>query len=203
MEKKDYLIIAIISIIVLTISLYNVFEPDKISLGETYEEMYDALENNINIIETNMKEITVSKDDWKELKEIKLKDEKLENTYNSLILDIKKCYLLSSDITNKTYDNIKILSFKDKEYANKYEMMKMNKTEVCLNDFDKYNSMVLSDNPNLSERLKIQLSIIIDYKQEAYAYKSFYELLAREAINMSKIASLSKWLKVEYNTYKL
>ena len=54
-----------------------------------------------------------------------------------------------------------------------------------------------------SERLKIQLSIIIDYKQEAYAYKSFYELLAREAINMSKIASLSKWLKVEYNTYKL
>ncbi|MCK9330552.1 MAG: hypothetical protein M0Q94_11805 [Candidatus Cloacimonetes bacterium] len=203
MEKKDYLIIAIISIITLTISLYNVFEPDKILLGETYKEMYGALDNNINIIETNMKEITVDSDDWQELKELNIKDEKQKNTYNSLILDIKKCYLLSNDIKNKTYDNIKIMSFKNKEYANKYEILKLNKNEICLKEFDKYNSMVLSDNKDLSERLKTQINIIIDYKEESDVYKSFYELLSFEAVNMSKIASLSKWLKIEYNTYKL
>lgn len=203
MEKKDYLIIAIISIITLTISLYNVFEPDKILLGETYKEMYGALDNNINIIETNMKEITVDSDDWQELKELNIKDEKQKNTYNSLILDIKKCYLLSNDIKNKTYDNIKIMSFKNKEYANKYEILKLNKNKICLKEFDKYNSMVLSDNKDLSERLKTQINIIIDYKEESDVYKSFYELLSFEAVNMSKIASLSKWLKIEYNTYKL
>ncbi|MDD3996008.1 MAG: hypothetical protein PHC42_04880 [Bacilli bacterium] len=203
MEKKDYLIIAIISIITLTISLYNVFEPDKILLGETYKEMYGALDNNINIIEANMNEITVDSDDWQELKELNIKDEKQKNTYNSLILDIKKCYLLSNDVKNKTYDNIKIMSFKNKEYANKYEILKLNKNETCLKEFDKYNSMVLSDNKDLSERLKTQINIIIDYKEEPDVYKSFYELLSLEAINMSKIASLSKWLKIEYNTYKL
>lgn len=203
MEKKDYLIIAIISIITLTISLYNVFEPDKILLGETYKEMYGALDNNINIIEANMNEITVDSDDWQELKELNIKDEKQKNTYNSLILDIKKCYLLSNDVKNKTYDNIKIMNFRNKEYANKYEILKLNKNETCLKEFDKYNSMVLSDNKNLSERLKTQINIIIDYKEEPDVYKSFYELLSLEAINMSKIASLSKWLKIEYNTYKL
>lgn len=203
MKKKDYLIIAVILVIALTISLYKVFEPDKILLGETYKEMYDALDNNISIIETNMNEITVDGDDWQELKELNIKDEKQKNTYNLLISDIKKCYLLSTDVKNKTYDNIKIMIFKNKKYANKYEILKLNKNETCLKEFDKYNSMVLSDNKFLSEKLKTQINIIIGYKEELDVYKSFYELLSLEAINMSKIASLSKWLKIEYNTYKL
>lgn len=201
MEKKDYLIVAVVAIIAITIAIFSIYEPNKVLLGETYKEIYSVLDYNINIIKTNMDEITVN-NDWQELKPIKTTDKRLKDTYNSLVLDIKKCYLLTNDLENKTYKNLKLMSFKDKEYANKYELLKLNKNEKCLNEFDKYNSMVLSDNEVLSEKKKTQLSIIINYKEEPYKYKTFYELLYEESVNMSKVASLTNWLKIEYNTYK-
>lgn len=201
MEKKDYLIVAAVAIIAITICVFSFREPNKVLLGDTYKDIYSVLDYNINMIETNMNEITIN-NGWEKLKELKGEDKKLKETYNLLVLDIKKCYLLTNDLENETYDNLKLMNYKDKEYVNKYELLKLNKKERCLNDFDKYNSMVLSDNAELSEKKKTQIGLIINYKEEPYKYKTFYELLYEESVTMSKIASLTNWLKIEYNTYK-
>jgi hypothetical protein len=55
----------------------------------------------------------------------------------------------------------------------------------------------------LSDRIKTQISIIIDYKPASPGDKTFDDLLREELSTMSKIASLSKWLKIEYNSNKI
>lgn len=202
MEKKNYLIIAAVLVIILSIAYFRLFESKKILLGNTYEELYSFLDYNINIIDTNMNEITAGSNGWQTLKKINTNDEKLVKTYNLLVLDIKKCYLLATDIKNKTYDNVKIMGFKNKEYATKDELLKLNNNEDCLKDFDKYNSMVLSNDQQADEKMRKQLSIIVKYNQESNTNKSFYELLEEELTNISKVASLTKWLKVEYYSHK-
>jgi hypothetical protein len=88
-----------------------------------------------------MNEITISddKENWSQLKEINLEDMKLKDTYNLVISDIRTCYLLSNDLENKTYNNIKIMSFKNKTYVTDNELIELNRNGNCLKDFDKYN----------------------------------------------------------------
>jgi len=201
MEKRDYLIIGIILIIVLTIFLSNVFMPKQQTIGEKYKDIYNSIDYNIKRIEDNMNAITVD-GNWKQLKEINSNDEQLKNTYNLLLEDIKKCYLLYTDLENKIYDNLKILSFKNKEYITNNELEKLTKNESCLKYFNKYNDLDLSNNQESSEKIKGQISIIIDYKEEPYSYKTLDELLFDEAVTVSKIGALSSWLKVEYDSNK-
>ncbi len=205
MEEKKFVLINTIIIIILaislTVSLYTIFTPNKISLGTIYKDVYSSLDYSIYIIGNNMNAITTN-NEWTKLKNINSDDKQLNNTYNLLLSDIKKCYLLANDLDNKTYKNIKILSFKNKEYTTKDELAQLQKNDNCLKSFNKYNTLVLSDNQVLSERIKKQISILIDYKEEPSADKSFYELLSDEASNLSRVASLSNWLKIEYNSHK-
>ena len=43
------------------------------------------------------------------------------------------------------------------------DLLKLSKNENCLKDFDKYNSLTLSDNAETSEKMRKQISIIVDY----------------------------------------
>jgi predicted small lipoprotein YifL len=162
---------------------------------------------------TDISDITDNNDkwDWWELKKTNLQDKKLVNTYNLLVVDIRTCYLLSNDLENKIYKNTKILSFKNKRDINKKEISQLEKSENCLKNFDKYNSLVLSDNQDLSNKIKNQINIIIDYNKESSTYEmnddlpyeaAFLVMLNRESDTISKIASLTSWLKTEYNSYK-
>lgn len=203
MKKRYYLVIAYgIFIIILGISICKTFNPKK--LGETYSSLYEPLEYYTDIIETNMSEITDGNDNWNwaVLKETNLEDEQLKNTYNSLVSDIRTCYLLSNDLENKTYSNIKVLSFKNKTIITEEELKKLNNNENCLDNFGKYNSLVLSNNQELSKKIKTQISIIIDYKLEPSTYKDLDVLLSEEMVTMNRIANLSRWLKIEYYSHK-
>jgi hypothetical protein len=199
--KKRYCFIVtyLLFIIVLSIFIYKGLGGQK-KTGEIYSSLYNTLKYNSDIIKANMNEITDN--NWSKLKKTNLEDEKLKNTYSLLVSDIKTCYLLSNDLKNETYDNIKILSFKNKTSVTSEEVSKLNRNKNCLENFDKYDSLVLSNDQKLSERMKTQIGIIVDYKPEPSEYNDFYDLLSEESITMSKVASLTNWLKIEYYSHK-
>jgi|GEM_PF-2805490 len=204
--KRKYSIVVVYAILafVLIMSLYYIFTPNKTKLGVLYQDYYASIEKNLNVIEDNMDEITISDDDsnWLELKETDLDDKQLKKTYNLLVEDITKCYLVSTDLKNKVYDNKKVLSFKNKRSISEKDLLSLSKNENCLKDFDKYNTLTLSDDEDTSEKIRKQISIIIDYEYGTSNDGTFISVIEEEAINVSKIASLSKWLKIEYNSHK-
>jgi hypothetical protein len=185
-------------------SLYYIFNPHKTKLGILYNAYYTSIERNINVTKDNMDEITISNDDsnWSELKEINTDDKQLKKTYNLLVEDITKCYLITTDLKNKVYDNKKVLSFKNKTSISEKDLLKLSENENCLKEFDKYNSLTLSDDAETSEKIRKQISIIVDYGYGTSNDGTFQSVIEEEAITVSKIANLSKWLKIEYNSNK-
>jgi hypothetical protein len=202
MKKIYYFIIAYILFVIASgVVIYNSFSPNKI--GDVYSSIYNPLEYSIDTIKSDMDAITVSNDkwNWSKLKETNLNDKQLKNTYNLLVSDIRTCYLLSNDLENKTYSNMKIMSFKNKKNITDKELSELNKNENCLESFDKYNTLTLSDNQKLSEKIRTQIGIITKHDSLNVGYRTFDELLIEEMTTMSKVASISKWLKVEYYSH--
>lgn len=204
--KRKYSIVVVYAILafILIMSLYYIFTPNKTKLGILYGDYYASIEKNLNVIEDNMDEIAISDDDsnWSELKETDLDDKQLKKTYNLLVEDITKCYLVSTDLKNKVYDNKKVLSFKNKRSISEKDLLSLSENENCLKDFDKYNTLTLSYDKDTSEKIRQQISIIIDYEYGTSNDGTFISVIEEEAINVSKIASLTKWLKIEYNSNK-
>ena len=199
MKKLSFfIIIYAVFVLVLSFSIYKTLSPNK--LGQTYSYLYEALDHHLNIIETNMNEISISNDEWNwaELKEINTEDQQLKNTYNLLISDIRTYYLSFSNLENARNDNISLLSFKDKTRITDKELSDLSNKDNYFENFDKYNSMILSNDQTRCERIKAQINIIIDYNKEESAYKDFGQLLYDKLVTTSKIASLSSWLKTEY-----
>ncbi len=193
-----FIIIYAVFVLVLSFSIYKTLSPNE--LGQTYSYLYESLDLYLNKIESNMNEITISNDewDWVELKEINTEDEQLKNTYNLLISDIRTYYLSFSNSKSERNNNISLLNFKDKTRITDKELSDLSNNENYLENFDKYNSMILSNDQTRAERIKAQINIIIDYDKEEFAYKDFGQLLYDELVTTSKIASLSSWLKTEY-----
>lgn len=192
MKRKEIIIIAILFIIGISIPLYFIYRPS------TFWEMnlfyFNLLENDIEELENTMNDITV--DNWNELKEIKVKDKYLKESYNLIVKDIKNCYSLTTD-----KDNLNLLTFKNKRYMSDKQLNKLNDRKNCLKDFDKYQESKLSEDTNLDERLKAQIEIIIDYEEEN-SYSNFTALLLNDTKTINKMVNLSRWLEIEYNTYK-
>jgi hypothetical protein len=202
MKKIYYFIIAYILFVIASgVIIYNSFSPNKI--GEIYSSIYNPLEYSIDTIKSDMDAITVSNDkwDWSKLKETKINDKQLKNTYNLLVSDIRTCYLLSNDLENKTYSNMKVMSFKNKKNITDKELSELNKNENCLESFDKYKTLTLSDDQKLSEKIKTQIGIITKHDSKNVGYRTFDELLIEDMTTMSQVASISKWLKVEYYSH--
>ena len=201
-KKYGMVIVYVVLVLALVASLYNLFFPRQAKLGVLYKGYYDSIESSLDVIKDNMDEIANVDDDsnWTELKETYLKDEQLKETYNLLVEDITKCYLLSAYLKNKIYDNKKVLSYKNKRSISTKDLLKLSENENCLKDFDKYNSLTLSDDEETSEKLMKQISIIIDYEYGTSNDGTFISVIEEEAITVSKIASLSRWLKIEYNS---
>jgi len=203
-SKYSIVIIYAVLILALALALTNLFNPKQAKLGLIYKDYYYSIESSLNVIKDNMDEIAISdgNSNWTELKETNTNDKKLKETYNLLVEDITKCYLLSTDLKNKTYDNKKVLSFENKRSISEKDLLKLSENENCLKDFDKYNSLTLSDDEATSEKIRKQISIIIDYGYGTSNDGTFVSVIEEEAINISKLASLSRWLKIEYNSNK-
>ena len=202
MKDKKNLGMAIIVtflIAVLIIALYSIFTNKNRDFSDEYPDLYESIDYSKSIIRENMDEITVSKgnDEWSSLKEINENDKSLINTYDLLVKDIKTCY-----IELYAAGKASVMTFKSERKISDKDLKILNKQKNCLENFDKYSSLQLSDNERLSGRMKKQIDIIINYTPEDNTNLSFRELVTNKAIDISKIESLSKWLKIEYDSHK-
>lgn len=191
MEKKYMILVNGLLLIVLASALYFALKPT--SFGDQYKEKYSIIDKSMNLIESNMNEITVNKD-WKELKEMKDADKSLVEGLNSLREDIKTCY----DNVNKKDS---ILSFKNKTKFTKKDNDKYLKKDSCLDNFSKYEDYKFSNDDDLNTRLQEQISLIM-YEVEYDKKNLFADMLTKETNTIRSVAGLSSWLKIEYNTYK-
>ena len=202
MKDKKNLGMAIIVtflIIVLIIALYSIFTNKNLDFSDKYKSLYESIDYSKEVIKENMDEISVTNDneEWVEMKAISNKDTKLKETYDSLIKDINTCY-----IELYAAGKLSVMKFKTDKKISVKDLNNLNDQKNCLKNFDKYYSLQLSDNERLSERMKKQLKIIISYTPEENKKLSFEELITNKAIDISKIESLSKWLKIEYLSNK-
>ncbi len=184
-EKYCFYIIDALLVVILAITLYNVFNKNNEITTRDYSVFYKQIESDMKKIEKNMNKIADSEElvIWSGIKDANFKDAKLEKAYNLLVDDIRYCYLL--------YDELD----KGKKTGNILQKELSQFSDNCLGKFDKYNTLTLSDDQYLSERIKSQIDIIIDYEKEDVDYEN---LIYNQIITVNKIANLTNWLKVEY-----
>lgn len=204
-DKKSLItaiIIGILSIVLVSL-LYKVFWPETSTLGKIHSDLYYSIDYSLSMIEENMDKIAIKdKDEWTDIKKMSnLNDSKKEETYSLLISDINICYSMINENSNK-YNGVKIMDFKNLKSVDVSDLKELNKKEDCLKSFKKYNNLTLSDNSRLNDRMKKQINIIINYEENSNKNKNFVELLTDEVNRASKIEALTKWLKVEYDSYK-
>lgn len=202
MKDKKNLGMAIIVtflIIVLIIALYSIFTNKNLDFSDKYKPLYESIDYSKEVIKENMDEISITNNngDWIEMNSISNKDVKLKETYDLIIKDINTCY-----VDLYAAGKLSVMKFKPEQKISVKDLKDLNKQKNCLENFDKYYSLQLSDNERLSERMKKQLKIIISYTPEDNKSLSFEELITNKAIDISKIESLSKWLKIEYLSNK-
>ncbi|NLL01654.1 MAG: hypothetical protein GX265_01350 [Mollicutes bacterium] len=198
--KKNYSgIINSILVIILIITIYFALRP--VQFVKLYQNRFEVIEKSLETIEKNMEEI-VTDATWSSLKDIPKAEETQVDAYNSIVKDIKSCYLQEKDLGDESSDNIKILSYKEKRTIPKQELKAILDNDTCINNFEKYNTMVFSKDKNLNEKLQKQISLIINSELTNIKTLEFDEALSREANIIHNIANLSGWLKIEYNTYK-
>lgn len=203
MKKNYYGIINVLLVIILGLTVYNAFKPNK--LGEVYRQRFDIIEQSLEKINKNMDEITTSTENskWNKLKEISNAETGQEEAYNMLVADIKTCYLLEEDLDDEKTDNLKILDFKNKRKASNKQVEELFINNECLKNFEKYNTFEFSKDKNLNERLQKQIALITTTDNNAdYNEEEFRDALIRESNIIHNIANLSSWLKIEYDTYK-
>ena len=198
---KNILLGTILLIITVVISSSILLKPKEEIFYNKYDnkELFNSLDYNLNKIKSNMNEITDKSNifNWAYLKEIQTNDTLLHNFYNSLVQEIRTCYLISSNEEN-TFSNLKVLDYKNRNNITSDELLKLDKNEFCLDNLEIYNKLTLSDDLTNSERIKRQLNMIISYEKNSSEYKTFEEVLFAETNKIQIIANISEWLKLEY-----
>ena len=172
-------------------------------------KLLNEYENILNDIYDNMNYVSVSNDDVN--KDISWTSYKLEmpeenkNVYDSLVRDIRYCYVYFTD-DGSTYTNSNYLSkFKNMNKVSKKEFEEKTKlysnyNASCLDNFDKYEDLFL--NKELKD-LEVVIRPILIYKNiYNMEVNSYEELLKNEYYKASLIKNVSDFLKLKYDEEK-
>ena len=172
-------------------------------------KLLNEYENILNDIYDNMNYVSGSNDDVN--KDISWTSYKLEmpeenkNVYDSLVRDIRYCYVYFTD-DGITYTNSNYLSkFKNMNKVSKKEFEEKTKlyskyNASCLDNFDKYEDLLL--NKELKD-LEVVIRPILIYKNiYNMEVNSYEELLKNEYYKASLIKNVSDFLKLKYDEEK-
>ena len=165
---------------------------------------------NINNIKNNMEEITVNSENfiWWELKNNNISDPIYSSTLNSLVGDIRMCYLEITD-DGSLYENnhiSEILKYRDKDNISNNELKVLSSlmnNNSCLSRFQKYSTLLLSNdeaiNQNILEKItKINEFYNISLTKGIEKDITYDKLLYKKIMETVLLSDLSSWLKVEY-----
>ena len=205
--KKITGVFATFIALLLGIFAIMIYKNNNIEIMDT-NDYWSVYDESIKNIENNMNSITKSNADskWVELKDINTEDKEYIDTLNSLVADVRLCYLGYTD-DKKIYDDSNpIRKYRNKNKITKTKLQNLGSTmkeenESYSNALEKYTSLKISNSKELQDRVHNLTNNIIELNSKMYATTaiSYNELLLRKIYEVHSLEDISNFLVSEYN----
>ena len=201
-----------ITFIVLLVGIFSImiYKNNNMEIMDT-EPYWDIYDISIKNIENNMNSITEPNGDikWGTLKNIDIDDEEYLDTLNSLVADVRMCYLEYTDEKKMSAEFNSIKKYRNKTKITKRKLLDLNATtkkEVkdCSTRLEKYNVTTVSNDKELQSRLLTLTNNIIKLNSKMLAIDtlSYNELLLRKIYELHSVEDMSSFLVSEYSRLK-
>ena len=212
--KSKCLVIIMILILIILSSFLSIIiyknHNNKIDI-QLSNQSWDSYDESIKNIKNNMDLITEPNENffWWTLKDFDIEDNEYENILNHLVAQVRMCYLDYTDDGTLYTNSNPIRKYRKKDIITRDELKKLNfhmsNDRSCINRFDDFNSLLISNDENLRNRFlnrihKINLIKSTELFRNENA--SYNELLLRKTIEVHYIEDMSELIVEEYNRLK-
>ena len=210
--KYIFIIFSLILIVLssfLSIIIYKNHH-DKIDI-QLSNQSWDSYDESIKNIKNNMDPITEPNENffWWTLKDFDIEDNEYEKILNHLVAQVRMCYLDYTDDGTLYTNSNPIRKYRKKDIITTKELKKLNfdmsNDRSCINRFDDFNSLLISNDENLRKRFLNRINKINLIKStELFRNEnaSYNELLLRKTIEVHYIEDMSEFLVEEYDRLK-
>lgn len=211
-NKYIFIIFSLILIVLssfLSIIIYKNHN-DKIDI-KLSNQSWDSYDESIKNIKNNMDPITEPNENffWWTLKDFDIEDNEYEKILNHLVAQVRMCYLDYTDDGTLYTNSNPIRKYREKDIITTEELKKLNfdmsNDRSCINRFDDFNSLLISNDENLRNRFLNRINKINLIKStELFRNEnaSYNELLLRKTIEVHYIEDMSELIVEEYNRLK-
>ena len=213
MKKKSMYVTLLVVFIaissILSITIYKNYNK-KIDI-QLSNQSWNSYDESIKNIKNNMDLITEPNENffWWTLKDFDIEDNEYENILNHLVAQVRMCYLDYTDDGTLYTNSNPIRKYREKDIITTEELKKLNfdmsNDRDCINRFDSFNSLLISNDENLRNRFANKINRINLIKStELFTNEnaSYNELLLRKTIEVHYIEDMSEFLVEEYNRLK-
>ena len=212
--KSKCLVIIMILILIILSSFLSIIiyknHNNKIDI-QLSNQSWDSYDESIKNIKNNMDPITEPNENffWWTLKDFDIEDNEYEKILNHLVAQVRMCYLDYTDDGTLYTNSNPIRKYREKDIITTEEIKKLNfdmsNDRSCINRFDDFNSLLISNDENLRNRFLNRINKINLIKStELFRNEnaSYNELLLRKTIEVHYIEDMSEFLVEEYNRLK-
>lgn len=213
-HKNKCLVIIMILILIILSSFLSIIiyknHNNKIDI-QLLNQSWDSYDESIKNIKNNMDPITEPNENffWWTLKDFDIEDNEYEKILNHLVAQVRMCYLDYTDDGTLYTNSNPIRKYREKDIITIEELKKLNfdmsNDRSCINRFDDFNSLLISNDENLRNRFLNRINKINLIKStELFRNEnaSYNELLLRKTIEVHYIEDMSEFLVEEYNRLK-
>ena len=213
LKNKYIFIIFLLILIVLSSFLSTIIyinHNNKIDI-QLSNQSWDSYDESIKNIKNNMDPITEPNENffWWTLKDFDIEDNEYEKILNHLVAQVRMCYLDYTDDGTLYTNSNPIRKYRKKDIITTKELKKLNfdmsNDRSCINSFDDFNSLLISNDENLRKRFLNRINKINLIKStELFRNEnaSYNELLLRKTIEVHYIEDMSEFLVEEYDRLK-
>lgn len=212
--KSKCLVIIMILILIILSSFLSIIiyknHNNKIDI-QLSNQSWDSYDESIKNIKNNMDPITEPNENffWWTLKDFDIEDNEYEKILNHLVAQVRMCYLDYTDDGTLYTNSNPIRKYREKDIITTEELKKLNfdmsNDRSCINRFDDFNSLLISNDENLRNRFLNRINKINLIKStELFRNEnaSYNELLLRKTIEVHYIEDMSELIVEEYNRLK-
>ena len=212
--KNKCLVIIMILILIILSSFLSIIiyknHNNKMDI-QLSNQSWDSYDESIKNIKNNMDPITEPNENffWWSLKDFDIEDNEYEKILNHLVAQVRMCYLDYTDDGTLYTNSNPIRKYRKKDIITTKELKKLNfdmsNDRSCINRFDDFNSLLISNDENLRKRFLNRINKINLIKStELFRNEnaSYNELLLRRTIEVHYIEDMSEFLVEEYNRLK-
>lgn len=213
MKKSKTIIIGSIILIICLFALiiYNNFSR-KIDI-KSANKGWNIYDKSISNIKDNISAIAEPNQnfEWGTLKDIDIDDKEYKNTLNSLLADVRMCYLEYTDDGTLYTNSNPIRKYRDKKNISKRELKELTDAMIyeqrngCLKYFEKYNVLLISNDKILRNKIYNITNSIADFKLYVLHLEkneTYDELLTKKILEVHLLEDISKFLIDEYDRLK-